>query len=84
VFTQVGGVPLSAEILYFTKTSPPRLVAYDVVEQSPVSGSLTLRRHLVTQEFGQLLPSPPPSLEGPSQESPSQESPTELSPSPSG
>jgi len=84
VFTQVGGVPLSAEILYFTKTSPPRLVAYDVVEQSPVSGSLTLRRHLVTQEFGQLVPSPPPSQEGPSQESPSQESPTELSPSPSG
>jgi predicted MPP superfamily phosphohydrolase len=85
VFTQVGGVPLSAEILYFSKTDPPRLVAYDVIEQSPVSGSFTLRRHLVEQEFGQLVPSPSPSQIGPtpSEQSTTQESPTEPSPSPS-
>ncbi len=65
VFTEVGGIPLSAEILYFAKGASPRLVAYDVVEQSPVTGSLTLRRHLVGQQFGELVPSPSPAREGP-------------------
>ncbi|TMK84371.1 MAG: hypothetical protein E6G44_10100, partial [Actinobacteria bacterium] len=59
VFTEAGGVPLSAEVLYFSRTSPPQLVAYDQIDQSPVSGSLTVRRHLVEQEFGELVPTPP-------------------------
>jgi predicted MPP superfamily phosphohydrolase len=60
VYTQAGGVPLSAEILYFSKTDPPKLVAWDVIEQSPVTGNLTVRRHLVSREFGDLQPSPSP------------------------
>jgi predicted phosphodiesterase len=59
VFTQVGGVPLSAEVLYFSRDEPRRLVAFDVIEQSPESGSLTVRRHLVEVEFGTLQPTPP-------------------------
>lgn len=62
VFTQAGGVPLSAEILHFTRTSPPRMVAYDVISQSPESGSLVIRRRLVQQDFGVLVPSPPPTV----------------------
>ena len=70
-----------AEILYFSKTDPPALVAYDVIEQSPESGSLTIRRHLVAQEFGKLQPSPPPSPGG---ETPTGSSPTPTpSPTPS-
>jgi predicted phosphodiesterase len=59
VFTHVGGVPLSAEVLYFSRTSPPSLIAYDLIEQSPESGSLTVRRHLVSEDFGALVPTPP-------------------------
>jgi predicted phosphodiesterase len=59
VFTQVGGVPLSAEVLYFSRESPQRLVAYDLIEQSPESGSLVVRRHLIEEEFGTLVPTPP-------------------------
>ena len=61
VFTEQGGVPLSAEVLYFSQDVPHRLVAYDVIEQSPESGSLTVKRHLVEQQFGPLAPSPAPS-----------------------
>lgn len=61
VFTQVGGVPLSAEVLYFSRESSHSLVAYDLIEQSPESGSLTVRRHLIEEEFGILVPSPSPS-----------------------
>jgi predicted phosphodiesterase len=61
VFTEVGGVPLSAEVLYFSRESPHSLVAYDLIEQSPESGSLTVRRHLIQDEFGSLVPSPTPS-----------------------
>ena len=61
VFTQVGGVPLSAEVLYFSRESPHVLVAYDLIEQSPESGSLTVRRHLIEEEYGTLVPSPSPS-----------------------
>jgi predicted phosphodiesterase len=57
-FTQTGGVPLSAEILHFQPGQPPVLVAYDVVTQSPETGSLTFERHLVQPEP---LPSPTPS-----------------------
>jgi predicted phosphodiesterase len=59
VFTQVGGVPLSAEVLYFSRESPLELVAYDLIEQSPESGSLTVRRHLISEEYGTLVPTPP-------------------------
>jgi predicted phosphodiesterase len=62
VFTQPGGVPLSAEVLYFQGGSEPKLIAYDVIDQSPESGSLTVDRHVVRQEFGDLVPSPPPSV----------------------
>jgi len=80
VFTQVGGVPLSAEVLYFSRTTPRVLVAYDLIEQSPANGSLTVRRHLVSEDFGSLVPTPPPPSPSPSSspsESPSPgESPT--------
>jgi predicted phosphodiesterase len=59
VYTEQGGVPLSAEILYFVPGDPARLVAYDLIQQSPVTGSLTVQRHLVAQQFGRLIPSPP-------------------------
>jgi predicted MPP superfamily phosphohydrolase len=60
VFTQEGGVPLSAEILYFDRAGRHELVAYDLIEQSPESGSLVVERHLVAAEFGPLEPSPSP------------------------
>jgi predicted phosphodiesterase len=66
VFTEVGGIPLSAEVLYFSRESPHSLVAYDLIEQSPESGSLTVRRHLIEDEFGPLVPSPPAPSETPS------------------
>jgi hypothetical protein len=66
VFTQAGGVPLSAEVLYFSRELPHRLVAFDLIEQSPESGSLTVRRHLVEVEFGTLVPTPPPASPSPS------------------
>jgi predicted phosphodiesterase len=63
VFTEPGGIPLSAEILYFdTSTAQPTLVGFDVIEQSPETGSLTIDRHLVEREFGPLIPQPSPSV----------------------
>lgn len=50
IFSEAGGVPLSAQILTFrTSGLQPELVAYDRIEQSPTSGSLTVRRHRVTE-----------------------------------
>ncbi len=69
VFTTEAGVPLSAEILHFdpgTTGALPRLVAYDLITQSPTTGSLTIQRHLVADEFGALTPSPPPTSASPS------------------
>jgi hypothetical protein len=60
VFTAPGGIPLSAEVLYFAREPEPTLIAYDVIDQSPESGSLTVDRHVVEDEFGELVPSPPP------------------------
>ena len=61
VFTRVGGVPLSVEGLYFTTSTPsPTLVAWDVIQQSPETGSLTVQRHLVSEEFPNLGASPSP------------------------
>jgi len=59
-FVPDEGIPLSAEVLYFEPGTPPRLVAYDLIEQSPKTGALTVTRHLVEQEFGILTPSPSP------------------------
>ena len=59
VFARTGGVPLSAEVLYFQRAPEPKLIAYDVIDQSPQSGSLTVDRHVVRREFGELTPSPP-------------------------
>jgi predicted phosphodiesterase len=70
VFTEQGGIPLEAEVLYFQRTVPPRLVAYDLIEQSPESGSLTVKRHLVERPFGTLVPSPPPPSSAPAETSP--------------
>ena len=63
-FTAEGDVPLSAQVLYLSRPSgplPARLLAWDVVEQDPASGSLTVTRHVVAQEFGELVLTPPPS-----------------------
>jgi predicted MPP superfamily phosphohydrolase len=65
VFTEQGGIPLEAEVLYFPRTAPRRLVAYDLIQQSPESGSLTVKRHLVEQQFGTLVPNPPPPTRSP-------------------
>jgi hypothetical protein len=35
-------------------------VAYDLIQQSPETGSLTVHRHLVSEDFGTLVPRPPP------------------------
>jgi hypothetical protein len=54
-------VPLSAEILYFRPAAgdeSPELVAWDVIQQDTGSGDLTVARHVVTSEFGELSPSP--------------------------
>jgi predicted phosphodiesterase len=74
VFTRVGGIPLSAEVLYLSQEVPHRLVAFDVIEQLPESGTLAVRRHLVEEQFGTLVPTPPspsPSSSSPAPESPS-------------
>jgi predicted phosphodiesterase len=71
VFTQAGGIPLSAEVLYLSREVPHRLVAFDVIEQLPESGTLTVRRHLVEEEFGTLVPTPPSPSTSPSSENPS-------------
>jgi predicted phosphodiesterase len=69
VFTQQGGVPLEAEILYFERTAPFHLVAYDLIQQSPEAGSLTVKRHQVEQQFGALVPTPPSPSVSPSETS---------------
>jgi len=53
-------VPLTAEVLYFSRGPDPRLLAYDVVEQQIDSGSLTVQRVTIAEEFGELVPSPSP------------------------
>jgi len=82
VFTQQGGIPLEAEILYFERTAPSHLVAYDLIQQSPESGSLTVKRHLIEQQFGSLVPTPPSRSISPSETSTPQPS-TVFSSSPS-
>ncbi len=63
-FTPERDLPLSAEVLYFAPAvggEPARLLAWDVVEQFPETGSLTVTRHVVAREFGEPVLTPPPS-----------------------
>ena len=66
VFTQVGGIPMQAQILSFVPGSPPRLIAYDDIQQSAETGSLTVTRHLLSEGEGRLLLTPPPPSSVPS------------------
>lgn len=59
VFAEEGGIPLSAQILHFDPADGS-LIAYDLIEQSPETGNVTLTRYLVDEEFGELEPSPSP------------------------
>jgi predicted phosphodiesterase len=68
-------IPLTAEVLYFAPGTPPTLIAYDVIEQSIKTGSLTVTRHTIASEYGALTPSPVPTTATPT--------PT-LTPTPSG
>jgi predicted phosphodiesterase len=58
-FEPSANIPLSAEVLYFQPGTPPALIAYDVIEQNPKTGDLTVTRHVIQDEFGTLTPSPP-------------------------
>jgi len=62
VFRGIDEIPLSAQVLYFSRGPEAELVAYDVIEQFPDTGSLTVTRHLVSSEFGDLVLTPPPSV----------------------
>jgi predicted phosphodiesterase len=57
VFAEQGGLPLSAQILYFERETQ-NVLAYDVIEQFPESGNISLERHLISQEFEELEPMP--------------------------
>jgi predicted MPP superfamily phosphohydrolase len=62
IFRGLDEIPLSAEVLYFSRGPEPELIAYDVIEQLPETGSLTVTRHLVSREFGDLVLTPSPSV----------------------
>ena len=53
-------IPFSAEVLYFSRGPEDGLVAYDLIEQSPDTGSLVVTRHVVSEDFGELVPTPTP------------------------
>jgi predicted phosphodiesterase len=55
VFDEVDGLPLSAQILYFERQTQ-NVLAYDLIQQFPESGNISLERHLISQEFGELEP----------------------------
>jgi predicted MPP superfamily phosphohydrolase len=55
-------IPFSAEILYFSREEDPKLLAYDVIEQQPDSGNLTVSRIDVRDTYGDLVPTPTSSL----------------------
>jgi predicted phosphodiesterase len=61
-FTPEGDVPFSAEILYFRSSADGtnRLIAWDVVQELPATGSFSVKRHVVATDYGELTPSPPP------------------------
>ena len=76
-FLEDPNIPLSAEVLHFDRAAPHSLLAWDVIEQSPESGSLTVVRHLVSEP---LPPEPSPSPTSSVAPSPSA-TPTEPTPS---
>jgi predicted MPP superfamily phosphohydrolase len=59
-------IPFTAEVLYFSRGEVPSLIAYDVIEQQPDSGSLTVQRITVSEEYGELVPTPSPTAGSPS------------------
>lgn len=63
-FSPQGGVPFSAEILYFRPNGDGtnRLVAWDVVQEFPGTGSFSVQRHVVATDYGDLTPSASRSL----------------------
>jgi predicted MPP superfamily phosphohydrolase len=61
IFRGLEDIPFEAEVLYFSREEEPRLIAYDVIKQEPDSGSLTVRRVTVAEEFGELVLTPSPS-----------------------
>lgn len=60
IFRGLEDIPFEAEILYFSREEEPRLIAYDVIEQLPDSGSLTVRRVTLAEEYGDLVLTPMP------------------------
>jgi hypothetical protein len=44
---------------------PPSLIAYDLIQQNVKTGSLTVTRHTISNEYGALTPSPVPTTESP-------------------
>lgn len=65
VFRGLDEIPLSAQVLYFTREPRPELVAFDVIEQLPETGDLTVRRTTVAEAFPELALSPSPSPTAP-------------------
>ena len=64
-------IPFTAEILYFSREEHPRLIAYDVIEQQPDSGDLTVKRITLSEEYGDLVLTPSPSVTASPSASPS-------------
>jgi predicted phosphodiesterase len=62
-FEPDANIPLTAEVLYFAPGTPPSLIAYDVIQQNVKTGSLTVTRHTIADEYGALTPSPVPTGE---------------------
>jgi predicted MPP superfamily phosphohydrolase len=58
-------IPFTAEVLYFSRGEDPELIAYDVIEQEADSGSLTVHRITVSEEYGELVPTPSPTAGSP-------------------
>jgi len=56
VFRGLEAIPFSAEVLYFVRGPTPELVAFDVIEQFPESGDLTVKRVTVASAFGEVFP----------------------------
>jgi hypothetical protein len=65
IFRGLAEIPFTAEVLYFSREEEPRLIAYDVIEQFPDSGNLTVQRITVSEEYGELVPTPTPAPTGP-------------------
>jgi predicted phosphodiesterase len=64
LFRGLEDIPFSAEVLYFSSGEDPVLLAYDVIEQMADSGSLTIHRVFVAEQYGELVPSPAPAPTG--------------------